>query len=829
MSGPLDLMTPRADQGNVLVRGGADVRPPPSLFTFKWDSTKAAAEDAYYDVPNRAADLRAGEIAAASTELARMLGKKPTAYQVYILGEPGDAGPPLTDEAAFWRDLQQLRKTRPDALKDLGRDKADYDARRVAALQQGAQDRSERMGKQGFVGNLVGGAAGSFTDPINILTLPIGGGGKTVATRIITNGLANAGVELAEQPLIGAERKAQGREFTTEERVTRVLGAGLGGAALQGLGEGVSAAAKAIPWEYKAARALRESVPAHDLTPEQAAALHVIERSEEVDASNPFRDTYDNLGAHAERVDQTVRDFSSPADQTPPRPRQRAAAKPAALAPANEFDMGRYLARSRVAESSGNDVAKAATSSAYGRYQFLKKTWLSSYKETYGDTGESVAQILAKRADGPTQDRVMKTFTAGNIAALRRAGLPVDEGTVYLAHFLGQRDALKVLRAAADAPLDGLVTKASRNGNKAVFGKISSASELISWARNKMGREGAPGVPAHPRFADDAEAEPPLIHPAEEIDEPDVFTRQLKRELFEDDLSWRLAQDAMDREALDLPQQQIVGEPPARGLAPANRGSDGRVYIGDVGTSHFAVTEKYPDARFEGDTGFVNPDGDYLTRQEALAWVRANGEDIKPSENMNDELDALDYREQTKVAAAAPPIVQGEQRGDFVEFSGKDADRIARALDITVTKGRDGRSATAIPLHAWERWRSDLADKGIRVGYEGAKALPSGIQGGDSGPSPTSPSGVDWSALRDEMQGEGRVSPVGDVAVDRFDDPRGAEIKALAEGTWHDILALDPNAKVDLGDGMGERSIADIRAELDADATDIDTIEACLK
>lgn len=93
-------------------------------------------------------------------------------------------------------------------------------------------------------------------------------------------------------------------------------------------------------------------------------------------------------------------------------------------------------------------------------------------------------------------------------------------------------------------------------------------------------------------------------------------------------------------------QPEVVGTPPRQGLAPANVGQDGRIYIGDTGTSHYSVTEKYPDVQFGGGTGFVTPEGRFLDRSQALDYVNANGENVRPSSNMPGELDALDYRDQ---------------------------------------------------------------------------------------------------------------------------------------------------------------------------------------
>lgn len=174
------------------------------------------------------------------------------------------------------------------------------------------------------------------------------------------------------------------------------------------------------------------------------------------------------------------------------------------------FDMGRYMRRSRAAESSGDDRAAATTSSAYGRYQFLQDTWVSYYRRTFGDTGESREAILARRADGSIQDRVMQTFTLDNISRLERAGVEVTDGSVYLAHFLGPNDAIRVLRAPRDAAIEPLVRAASRKANASVFANIRTAGDLIRWANGKMNNEGAGPVQLGPPQLIDIDSLPPL-------------------------------------------------------------------------------------------------------------------------------------------------------------------------------------------------------------------------------------------------------------------------------------------------------------------------------
>jgi hypothetical protein len=106
----------------------------------------------------------------------------------------------------------------------------------------------------------------------------------------------------------------------------------------------------------------------------------------------------------------------------------------------------------------------------------------------------------------------------------------------------------------------------------------------------------------------------------------------------------------------DLPI--AYGALPERGLAPAQVAEDGALYIGREGGSHIDISmAKSVEERGQWTaTGFATPDGKFLTRAEALAWVKQNeNPDFKPSENMAGELDALDYRERVKPADRKTP------------------------------------------------------------------------------------------------------------------------------------------------------------------------------
>lgn len=163
---------------------------------------------------------------------------------------------------------------------------------------------------------LAGSFAAGFTDPVNLAALPLGGGiGGTglraLAKYMVREGLINAGTELAEQPLINVERVKQGRpELTVGERLQGVGIAGLVGAGFAGAHVGTVKTAKvaydSLPLDYRLAQQLKREVPAAMRSPQQQAAINVIERGAEIDASNPGPGTYEGLDAHSARLQDTM-------------------------------------------------------------------------------------------------------------------------------------------------------------------------------------------------------------------------------------------------------------------------------------------------------------------------------------------------------------------------------------------------------------------------------------------------------------------------------------------------------------------------------------------
>lgn len=130
---------------------------------------------------------------------------------------------------------------------------------------------------------------------------------------------------------------------------------------------------------------------------------------------------------------------------------------------------------------SGNDPnATSKTSSASGLYQFLKGTWTK------------LGFNWADRFNVDKQNQAAQMFTEANASTLTRAGIPVDNNTLYAAHFLGVGTATKVFASGSDTPLDAVLSSKVLNANS--FLKGMSVGDFSGWLSSKTGAAGEGGL-----------------------------------------------------------------------------------------------------------------------------------------------------------------------------------------------------------------------------------------------------------------------------------------------------------------------------------------------
>jgi hypothetical protein len=412
-------------------------------------------------------------------------------------------------EKRVWYMINDARKTDPGFMLDVaGKDRDDLYAKALDRDKVAIAKAQETMSRsRGFWQGTVGFLGGAYEQgiapvlagdaPTTTAGLFAGGlGGRTVVGRILSEGAVNMGVTAALQPQIAANRAELGQTMTAGEMATNIGVAGLIGAGVQGTVEGIGSA-------------FRARVPVASMTEAERGATDMAARDATIDAANPFGPGAGS-DAHYARMQATLKaaELGAPVGSLPDMPVAATADVPSvnpAMAPREQV---KSLIRS--AESGGNDAAGATTSSAYGRYQFTKGTWKRLYLQRYGRGGLTDADIYAKRADGGTQETLVDDLLRENSNALARSGIRQTAGNLYLLHFAGQEDGIKLLSASRDAPIETVMRAGSIKANPALFGanaknRITTVGELVDWADRKMGGSGGNAGPVLDRssFATD--------------------------------------------------------------------------------------------------------------------------------------------------------------------------------------------------------------------------------------------------------------------------------------------------------------------------------------
>lgn len=141
------------------------------------------------------------------------------------------------------------------------------------------------------------------------------------------------------------------------------------------------------------------------------------------------------------------------------------------------IDYDDYLPSIRRSESSGDDSAKNKLSSATGRYQFLESTWNGLVKR-YPNSGLTFDGRLSPQQ----QEVAIRLFTAENARMLKGNGIPLSNGTLYAAHFLGAGDAVKVLKASSGMVSDYVPSRVISSNP---FLRGMSVAQFKSWANRK--------------------------------------------------------------------------------------------------------------------------------------------------------------------------------------------------------------------------------------------------------------------------------------------------------------------------------------------------------
>ncbi len=648
-------------------------------------------------------------------------------------------------------------------------------------------------------------------DPTSYIPVPGAGPSTSVARSILSVGAreaaANIAIGAAMEPFVRADVKALGGERTMEDTLLDLSiqgGAGflIGGAA-GGIGYAVSK--RAIESSTASDRLLTETfratVPEDQWTPDQRAAINALDRNADIVEASPYLPGRAGDETHLDNMAEGFGGALGGASvKSPPRYVQTKTVTSGAgkfRAPAVET----FMARVRSAETSGDDLAAAQTSSAFGRYQFTKGTWLSYFNRRYPDSGLSKAQILAKRSDGTMQDLLMRDLTADNARTLGDAGIPASETNLYITHFAGPRDALKILQADAARPIESVMSAASIKANPWLQGK--TVGEFHAWAQRKMGE------PSSPHLAEGGVAADPVLS-AMEVEVRMLETQKARADWLPDNDYPQLR-----AELFDSPEDHSRAQIEAMASRDASDGFD------------FAYDEPVPGVVLRED-----------------------------EEVLGAQLEQISQFEQARVVLDREALLAVADTGDGVDMQ-LAGDSLRDVADLALAEGREVTlvvEGKRIPITApnlvdskgrqWGAMPILVPAPGDAARLEiGPPALPPDVA--DLRQSLVA-KGIDPAmASREEMQQAVREirrpvfteafgsseRAVSSIAPPKFEHPDGPEAKMQSDSLEHDIrMALDEgnDPMVTLGENEEPRRLSDILAELDEDEDAVAILRSCM-
>jgi hypothetical protein len=122
------------------------------------------------------------------------------------------------------------------------------------------------------------------------------------------------------------------------------------------------------------------------------------------------------------------------------------------------------IARQSASECSVWTCGWSAPGTAAG--QFLDETWLEMIRTYRRDLvgGRSEKGILELRRNPELTRAIITRLVEQNAAMLKKRGLPVTPGTLYLTHFAGSAGAVAVLSVSENADAVSLMASADATG-----------------------------------------------------------------------------------------------------------------------------------------------------------------------------------------------------------------------------------------------------------------------------------------------------------------------------------------------------------------------------
>lgn len=231
--------------------------------------------------------------------------------------------------AALWADVEEARRANPRAFADLPATRKDFET--WAFARKGRRAKDMETAAQGGPGSAIvpGLTFGLATmgSPENLAQIPLGGGATSLTGFLAKQFAAGVLGQALQTPQVTRSRANMGESYSDSDLGRDLVMAGVTNSAFAGLmaygpeavgkvGGAVLDRVDPLRGDRQLADAFRQSIKGDwAATPQQAAALNILERSADIGESNPYHLTYAALDAHANRI-QSVLDRL----ETLPRP-----------------------------------------------------------------------------------------------------------------------------------------------------------------------------------------------------------------------------------------------------------------------------------------------------------------------------------------------------------------------------------------------------------------------------------------------------------------------------------------------------------------------------
>lgn len=174
-----------------------------------------------------------------------------------------------------------------------------------------------------------------------------------------------------------------------------------------------------------------------------------------------------------------------------PQPQQAPQGAPARMGGAAIPAGGNYVTNTVAVENNPNRPdytpdARNPRSSATGDGQFIDRTWLEfAAANPQRFQGMTRDQILAARGNPELSREAIGWYAQRNTPELQRAGVPVNDTTLALAHRFGPGDAPRVIQADPNTPMERIVSAQVMQANPDLQGR--TAGQVVQQYGQRFG------------------------------------------------------------------------------------------------------------------------------------------------------------------------------------------------------------------------------------------------------------------------------------------------------------------------------------------------------